>query len=318
MRDLSMTMAAWLVVSVATTAVAQSPAAPVVRAQARVSATEVTVGQTFTVEVAAEGPAGTTWTFPQHPGSEQVDLELVPATSEKPPKPGSATYHGAVFALGDVEVPAIAVKYASPDGQSGTVSTTPVAIRIGSVIPKSETEPKPADLRPPVKLTVGVAFWVALGLALVAIAGLVAWLVHRRRKPVEVVTPVVPEVPPDVEARAALDQLASSGLIEREEYRTFYIELATTAKRYLERRLGAPVLEMTSAEVSSLLRNHPLAGPHLPVVRDLMFAADWVKFAHGSAQTEAARRHLAAVRGIVASIEETLQAQDRVAREAAA
>lgn len=318
MKGLRVSMVVWLVVSAAAVAVAQLPATSGVHALARVSATEVTVGQTFMVEVVADGPAGTIWTFPPHPGSEQVDLELVPSTPEKPPKPGSATYHGAVFALGEVEVPAIAVQYASPGGQSGTVSTTPVALRIGSVIPKSETEPKPADLRPPVKLTVGVAFWVALGLALVAIAGLVAWLVRRRRKPVEVGAPVVPEVPPEVEARAALDQLASSGLIEHEEYRPFYITLATITKRYLDRRLGAPVLEMTSAEVASLLRNHPLAGPHLPSVRDLMLAADWVKFAHGSAQAEAARRHLAAVRGIVASIEETLQAQDRVAREAAA
>ncbi|MCU0292129.1 MAG: hypothetical protein MUF10_09100 [Thermoanaerobaculaceae bacterium] len=304
--------------TVALTAAAQAPDASGVRIEARASATEVTVGQSFTVEVTAQGPAGTTWTFPDRPGTEQVDLELVPATPETPSKPGTATYRGAVFALGEAQVPAIAVQYRLPGGQAGTASTEPVALRIASVIPKGETEPRPADLRPPVKLPIGTAFWVALGLAVVAIAALVAWLVRRRRKPVETAAPAVPETPPEVEARAALDQLAASGLVEREEYRAFYIELAVIAKRYLERRLGEPVLEMTSAEVAALLRDHPLAGPHLPVMRDLMSAADWVKFAHGSAQAEAARRHLASARGIVAAVEETLQAQDRVAREAAA
>jgi hypothetical protein len=297
---------------------AQAPDASGVRIQARASAAEVTVGQSFTLEVTAEGPAGTTWTFPERPGTEQVDLELVPAAPDTPAKPGTATYRGAVFALGEAQVPAIAVRYTLPGGQSSTASSAPVALRIASVIPKSETEPRPADLRPPVKLPIGTAFWVALGLAVVAIAGLVAWLVRRRRKPVETAAPAVPEVPPEVEARAALDHLAASGLVEREEYRTFYIELAVIAKRYLERRLGEPVLEMTSVEVASLLRDHPLAGPHLPVMRDLMSAADWVKFAHGSAQAEAARRHLASACGIVAAVEETLKAQDRIAKEAAA
>lgn len=298
-------------------AAAASAAAQSVSVTARPSVTEVTPGQSFAVEVTAVGPGGTEWTFPAAAGSEHVDLELLPEPEKAPPRPGTATYRGAAFALGETELPPITVQYRLPGGEKGSAASAPVKLQVGSGLPRGEENPQPADLRPPVKLPVGPAFWVALGAALALVAAAAAWLVRRRRRPAEAAAPAAPAVPPEEEAQLALARLAASGLLEREEFRRFYIELTVIAKRYLERRLGAPVLEMTSAEVAALLRDHPLAGPHLPVMRDLMGAADWVKFARGSAQTEAARRHLASVQGIVTAVEETLQAQARVAREAA-
>lgn len=299
------------------TALAKAASGQTVSVVARPPSTEVAPGQSFVVEVTATGPTGSEWTFPAQAGTEHVDLELQPPPEKAPPRPGTATYRGAVFALGDAEIPAIAVQYRLPGGEKGSTSSAPVKLKVVSALPKGEENPQPADLRPPVTLPVGAAFWAALGLALVLVGMVAAWLIRRRRQAAEPVAPTVPEVPPEEEARLALERLAASGLVEREEYRQYYIELATIAKRYLERRLDQPVLEMTSAEVAALLRDHPLAGPHLPVMRDLMGAADWVKFARGSAQVEAAQRHLASVRGIVAAVEETLQAQARVAKEAA-
>lgn len=298
-------------------ALAATASAQAVTVTVRPTAAEVTPGQSFVVEVTAAGPAGSEWTFPAQAGTEQVDLELQPPPEKAQPQPGTATYRGAVFALGEAEIPAITVQYRLPNGEKGSATSAAVKLKVASALPKGEENPQPADLRPPVKLPIGTAFWAALGLGLVLVAGLVAWLIRRRRRPVETQVTPVPEIPPEEEARLALERLAASGLVEREEFRRYYIELAVIAKRYLERRLGAPVLEMTSAEVAALLRDHPLAGPHLPVMRDLMGAADWVKFARGSAQVEAALRHLASVRGIVAAVEETLQAQVRVAQEAA-
>lgn len=288
-----------------------------IRVMAQASTTEVSPGQSFTVELAATGPAGTTWTFPNQAGSEQVDLELLPPPAEAPPSPGRATYRGAVFTLGEAEIPAITVGYRLPDGSHGSGATAPLPLQVTSALPKGEANPQPADVRPPVKLSIGASFWVALALGLALGSALVAWLVRRKRKVSATDPAPLPSIPPEEEAREALERLAASGLLEREAFRQFYIELAVIAKRYLERRLDAPVLEMTSSEVAAMLRDHPLAGPHLPVMRDLMGAADWVKFARGGAHAEVAQRHLAAVRGIVAAVEETLQAQARVAREAA-
>ena len=75
------------------------------------------------------------------------------------------------------------------------------------------------------------------------------------------------------------------------------------AKRYLERRLGAPILEMTTAETLAFLRGHPHGGELVPVVRDLAEAADRIKFAKGQGLAQEAERHAAAVRTLVPALE---------------
>ena len=79
------------------------------------------------------------------------------------------------------------------------------------------------------------------------------------------------------------------------------------AKRYLERRLGAPVLEMTTAETLAFLRGHPHGGDLLPVMRDVAEAADRIKFAKGQGLSQEAERHLAAVRALVPALEARLR-----------
>jgi hypothetical protein len=129
----------------------------------------------------------------------------------------------------------------------------------------------------------------------------------------------VPPAPPDVEALLALDRLAASGLRERGDYRAFYIELTAIVKRYLERRLEAPVLEMTSTETAAFLRAHPHGGDLLGIVRDLAEAADRIKFARGAGLAAEAERHIAAVRALVPALEAKLRPvpKDRARDEAA-
>jgi hypothetical protein len=129
---------------------------------------------------------------------------------------------------------------------------------------------------------------------------LVVWLVRRRRKVGAPAAVAVPEVAPDAEA------LHASGLLARGEYRAFYIRLAEVAKRYLERRLEAPVLEMTTAETLAFLRGHAHGGDLVPVVRDVAEAADRIKIAKGQGLAEEAERHLAAVRALVPALEARL------------
>jgi len=176
-----------------------------------------------------------------------------------------------------------------------------------SLLPKDPQEQKLADIRGPQAVGIGRAFWVALGTSLVLAAGLATWLVRRRRR-VEAPRAVpVPELPADVEALRALEALAASGLASRGEFRSFYIRLAEVAKRYLERRLGAPVLEMTTAETLAFLRGHAHGGDLVPVVRDLAEAADRIKFAKGQGLAQEAERHLAAVRALVPALEVLLR-----------
>jgi hypothetical protein len=303
------------------TAPAAATAAPVgpVTVRAKAAATEVAVGQVFTVEVEARGPAGTTYTFPPEVADDTADLV---AWADAPSLPHKATYNASVFVLKDAAVPPIAVTYRLPDGTTGQVTTAPIPVTIKSLLPRDPKERQLADIRPPMDIPAFPReFWLtllralthsAVGLlALAAAAALAYWLWRKRRKrkaaEAAVATRQVPAVPPDVEALGALDNLAASGRIEREGFRPFYITLTEIAKRYLERRLQAPILEMTTAEMLACLRRHPHGNAFVDLMSDVSTAADRIKFARGAGARERAESHLGAVRRLVVDMEARLR-----------
>ncbi len=306
-------------VALAATALAQPPAptpeaaAGPVRVVATPSTAEPALAAPFAVTVQVEGPAGVRFTVARAGGSGDVELLL-----EEPAAPGPADaplvfegpkatlrYRAQAFAVDEAVVPPIPVRYRLADGSEGEAASVPVPLRVASVLPKDPQQRQLADLKGPVELEIAPAFWRALALAALLLLALGAWLWRRARRPrAEAAAPAAPAVAPDVEALQALERLAP--LAEAAERHPFYVGLAAVVKRYLERRLGAPVLEMTSAETVALLRAHPHGEALLSPVRELVSAADQVKFARAGAPREEAQRHLAAARGVVAALEARL------------
>lgn len=276
-----------------------------VRLTAEPSKSTVTVGEPFTVTVQAVAPAGTSWDFPVEVAADGLLLKVVETSGE-----AGAVYQATVFTLDQATIPSISASYKLPDGSAGKVSSEPVVITVASLLPDDPAQQRLADLRPPVPLPAAPIFWLVLGLLLVGLAGGVAWWWGRRRlrAPGDALPPPPLEVPPAEEARAALQRLHEAGLVERGELRDFYIELAVIAKRYLERRLAAPVLEMTSAETAAFLRDHPVARRLAAAVRDVTLAADDVKFARGQADEARAHRHWRQVQELVEELERLLAA----------
>lgn len=303
-----------------TAAPSPAPAAPSpVSVKATASKAEVTVGEAFSIELKATGPTGATFTFPGESVTDGFEMRTLPpdpgASTAPAPEPGTHRYEAAVFAVGEAEVPPIPVRYRLPDGTEGEASSEAIALKVVSLLPKDQEQQKLADIRGPLEVGIGRAFWIALVVGLVLAAALVLWLVRRRRKAEAPRAVAVPELPADSEALRTLDALLASGLLSRGEYRPFYIQLAVVTKRYLERRLGAPILEMTSAETLAFLRGHPHGGDLVPVVRDLAEAADRIKFAKGQGLVQEAERHVAAVRALVPALEAKMRPAPTAATE---
>jgi hypothetical protein len=305
------TALASLLLAAATTTASTPAPPPPVSVKATASKAEVTVGEAFTVELKATGPAGATFTFPGEAATDALELRTLPpdpqAGASPSPEPGTHRYEATVYAIGEAEVPPIPVRYRLPGGAEGEASSEAIALKVASLLPKDPQQQKLADIRGPLDVGIGRAFWIALVAALAVAAALVPWLVRRRRKAEAPRAVFVPELAADTAALRALEALLASGLLSRGEYRPFYIQLAAVAKRYLERRLGAPILEMTTAETLAFLRGHPHGGELLPVVRDLAEAADRIKFAKGQGLAQEAQRHLAAVRALVPALEARLR-----------
>lgn len=301
------------VLAAAMLAAAPSFAAGEPRATARASKTEVTVGETFTVEVRAEGPEGTTFAFPPEAASETFEIRTEPAATDpklaaQAPPEGTHRYQAEVFAIGDAELPAVPVRFRLADGTTGEITTLPIKLRVVSLLPKERSEQKLADVRGPLGVSIGRAFWVAVVVAVLLLAGLAWWLVSRRRRPAPMAAESAPSIPPAEEAYRALEALFASGRPERGEHRLFYIDLTAIAKRYLERRLGAPIVEMTTAEMLVHLKADRFGTDLAPTMRDLSGAADQIKFARGSGLVEESKRHFAATRALIDALETRLAA----------
>lgn len=313
----------WLIVVLAA-ATGTSPAGPTgvsvpeagnpCRVVVTVPQREAAIGEPLVVDVRGEGPAGTSWTFPPEAGSEDVELVAAPVAEGGAQgaarDPSARRYTARVFALQGAEVPRLTATCRLSDGREHEVHSEPVAIRTRSLLPKDPQEQKLADIRPPVSIRPGMAFWLALaGLVLMLVgAGVVLWR-RWRRKAAAGGPSTAPESPADVEAREALRRLEQEGPLTRGDLRGHYIALTAIAKRYLERRLAAPVLEMTSTETVAFLRGHTHGQRLLSLIRDLVVAADQVKFAQGGAAfADEARRHTQAVLEVVTSLEEALRA----------
>lgn len=303
---------AWACLLLAAGALADPPA---LKVTVSVSKNEVTVGEPFLVRLEAEGPAGTIWTFPDRAGGDHVSLRSLPPPTGTAATPGVHRYEAMAFALDEVTLSPIEVGYRLPDGTVGKVSSEAVKVKVGSLLSKSSADQELVDVRPPVRLLPGAPFWIALAIVLGLIGLAVAWLVRRRRRVTAPLAEVVSVVPPEVEARAALDGLTVDTLDGEEAFRAFYIRLTEIAKRYLERRLAAPVLEMTSAEVTAYLRDHPYGSGVLSPMRELGLTADHVKFARGSSRQEEARRQLLAVRAVVDEVEARVRTAEEAASE---
>jgi hypothetical protein len=280
-----------------------------VSAKATASKAEVALGERFFVEVKVTAPAGTSFTFPAELVTDGAELRSPPrdpGVAAPPDPPGVHRYEAALFELTDAKVPSVVVRYRTPDGKEGEAATEPVAMKIASRLAKDADPQKIADIRGPVSLAVGPAFWIALGLLSLGLVALVVWLIRRRRPAADPTAAAPPPADPAAEARQALAALVASGLLARGDHRGFYIALTALAKRYLERRLGAPVLEMTTAEMVAFLREAPLARNLVTPMRDLANAADQVKFARGAGLHAEAERHLDAVRELIRTVEKAL------------
>lgn len=272
---------------------------PVPVVEVHPSTSNVSIGERFQVTVEVRGEPTTTYEFPGELSTAAVEMKLARPVSRMA---SAAQYDAQVFALGaEARIPEIEVHYRSADGAEGVVKSAPVPLNVISSLDPNEENPAPADFAPPLPVLVSRAFWITSGAAGLLLVALLVLLIRRLRlprKPVEV--SVTPARSPEEEAMTRLQSLAEGRALM--EPKDFYIELIQVVKLYLERRLNAPVLEMTSTETMTFVKNHSWTAPHAAGLRDLVTSADLVKFG-GSSDASNADRQIQLARELVGRID---------------
>lgn len=302
--------------------------------------TTVAVGERVTLVYAARIPDGaklklTTLVSPARPEGQPatagfvLDFEPVTPPEIEPAKGGSGlvqvrqTVRLAAFVPGDTVVPGPVFSYEAPDGTKAVVRPPSVALGVASRLP-ADQDPEQLAPKPerPVRIPSRSAwFWASVAAAVLAAAGLVAWLVRRRkRKGLAAQELAPPPLPPDVELEAALDALAGRAATLDGDPRPFYSDLTHAAKRFLERHLDAPVLEWTTFETIRRLRESGIEPPREAALPDLLAGADRVKFGRAGATRDEAAGALEGARHLLAwgRARMAAQAAAQRAREAAA
>ena len=291
---------------------------PPVVVTATADRTAAAVGERVTVEYAARIPAGARLRLamlvaPERPEGQPatagfvLDFEpLEPMRVEKAAG-GLVTARQAVrlaaFVPGETRIPGPVLEYVAPDGTKAILRPPALALTVSSRLPEgqdaSQLAPKPAK---PVRIPPRSPwFWASIAAALLTAAALVAWIARRRkRKATGEEAPAPPPLPPDVELEQALAALAARAASLDGDPRPFFSDLTHSAKRFLERHLGEPVLEWTTFETVRRLRELGAEPPREAALPELLAGADRVKFGRAGATRDEADRALASARHLLA------------------
>jgi hypothetical protein len=281
--------------------------------------TTAAVGERVTVVYSARIPEGAALKLeslvsPARPEGQSatagfvLDFEPVaPLAAKKEKSTGLVsvrqTVRLAAFVPGETRVPGPVFSYVDPDGTRAVVRPPEVTLTISSRLP-ADQEPEQVAPKPerPVRIPArGPWFWATIAAALLATAGLVFWLVKRRKKKGPAAEEsVAPPQPPDVELETALSALAARAASLDGDARPFYTELTHAAKRFLERHLGQPVLEWTTFETVRRLRENGTEPPREVALPDLLTGADRVKFGRAESTREDAARAVENARHLLA------------------
>ena len=285
------------VVALVALAVAAAPAQTGSPTGVRVSlvadSTELTVGDLVTLSLIVFHPEDSTVVVPRlEPEWGPFEIEAQTSVQTVSLADGVRTvakqFRATLFAPGTFETPDLPVSVRGPDGTVTRVSPTPVQLTVNSVLSSPEDELK--DLRPPADLS--TPFWerpIFLALIVVAALGLVsgtALVLYRRSRGVAGPVGELPDLRTPWEvANQELDRIASLGLPAKGDMKEHYTLVATALRRYLGATYlrdggGVQAGDMSTEEISAMLRQTQLDHMRAGLVIELLQESDLVKFAN--------------------------------------
>ena len=161
--------------------------------------------------------------------------------------------------------------------------TDSFAVEVQDVVVDT-TKQKMFPIKPDSEVSGGLQIpdWVWWLLAILGLAGLVAYFIIRRKAKKD----AEPELPPYEQAMVYLQELDKSELLDNRNTKEYYSQLSFAARRYLDRKINDRGLEMTTGELIDYLRKEKEAGrldlsdETIEDFRKMLQRADLAKFAN--------------------------------------
>jgi hypothetical protein len=121
--------------------------------------------------------------------------------------------------------------------------------------------------------------WLAGGLGVLLIIGLVIWIVVRKRKNKPVFGPVKPIVPAHVKALKSLEKLRDERIWQQGKIKEYHTRLSDIVRIYLWDRYRIQAIEMTTTETMEAVQKIELTEVNRNELSQILRLADLVKFA---------------------------------------
>ena len=292
--------------------------APAVVVRASVDRTEVTIGDPIRYTISVTAPAGVEVEIPllgeQLGDFTVLDFGDLPPRTENDRVVTSRWFRLTIFQTGQHLLPGPTIRYRQPAEEPRRIDGNDVSITVTSLLAQADQNSTIRDIKPPEALPFDWRPYGLAALAVLALAGLGSGLFFYLRRPSPAVAPPAPAA--YQVAVEALRRLRAQGLIEKNQFETYYVSLSAIVREYLEEGLQLRAPEMTTEEfLSAAARDSQLSAVQQDRLAEFLSQADLVKFArHRPGLDESETAYRAARR----FIEETRPQQDQDARRPAA
>jgi hypothetical protein len=209
----------------------------------------------------------------------------------------------APFAVGELRLPPLPLRYAMSDGNGGVIEAPGSIIRVSSVLPP-DTQPSPRDLKPqaeigtppPASPAPYIAGLVAVLVGLIVIALARRRFLKYRASRAARRTPVL--LGPEDMARRMLEQAGVQFKAEP-DYERYYTTIGNTVRVYLTQRYGFPAFALTTRELEDAMMDLGLDRWQVRVATGLLSQCDAVVYARYRPALERADADLTAAFEIV-------------------
>lgn len=300
------------------------------------SAETITTAETLALRLTATVDDGYTVEFPPYPeensnlgrGQAPSDPEneqpqftaaniedLPPVLGENGRVTRTRIYHLEPFLDGTYPIPPLPVAYwkeVEGEDQRSSASTSPLTISVASVLapsapPEVQSIVGPKDVLDPFP-------WVRWGLILLALilaAAAAWWYKFVRQVPGP---PPAPPVPPHLRALEALDALQREQLVEKGEYKTYYIRVSDILRHYMEDQFQLRAPERTTEEFLAEIQHNAVLGlQEQLLLRAFLRHCDLVKFARAEPSSDEIRETFTTCRQFIIDSEAAHRAAQAVA-----
>ena len=182
-----------------------------------------------------------------------------------------------IFEVGDFNIPSIPVTVWNVAAQNAEAHTPPIPVHVVSIGKTKDDKPDIRPIKGPITVSLRYLWDWFFGAAALFLSALLVFKIYRRHK--KRMEDLESLLPPHQRLARELERLNENGWLSLGREKEHYTGLSDILRRYLERRYGLELMEHTTAEIMTFLKEKNFEEEIFGQIREVLEKTDLVKFA---------------------------------------